>query len=49
MPTYLVVDDIFSDKTEVFVKQYQEDSHLVVDGIVGAATWNSLEQRFSKD
>ncbi|MEB3181211.1 MAG: peptidoglycan-binding domain-containing protein [Nostocaceae cyanobacterium] len=45
----LTVDGIFGDKTEEFVKQYQEDNHLVVDGIVGLQTWKSLEQRFSKD
>ncbi|MCJ8281443.1 MAG: peptidoglycan-binding protein [Rivularia sp. ALOHA_DT_140] len=45
----LVVDGIFGSKTEGFVKQYQEDSNLMVDGIVGPQTWSSLEERFSKD
>ena len=45
----LVVDGIFGKKTEGFVKQYQEDNHLVVNGIVRSETWSSLEKRFSKD
>ncbi len=45
----LVVDGIFGNKTEGFVKQYQQDHSLVVDGIVGSKTWSSLEERFSKD
>ena len=45
----LVVDGIFGNKTEGFVKQYQEDNHLVVNGIVRSETWSSLEKRFSKD
>ena len=45
----LVVDGIFGNKTEGFVKQYQQDHRLVVDGIVGPDTWSSLEERFSKD
>lgn len=45
----LVVDGIFGSKTESLVKQYQEDNHLVVDGIVGPQTWKSLEAHFSKD
>ena len=45
----LAVDGIFGNKTEGLVKQYQQDHGLVVDGIVGSATWTSLEDRFSKD
>lgn len=45
----LNVDGIFGSKTESLVKQYQEDNHLVVDGIVGANTWKSLEAHFQKD
>ncbi len=45
----LTVDGIFGDKTEGLVKQYQEDNHLIVDGIVGPQTWKSLEKHFSKD
>ena len=45
----LVVDGIFGNKTEGLVKQYQQDYGLVVDGIVGPATWKSLADRFSQD
>jgi len=45
----LVIDSIFGNKTEGLVKQYQQETSLVVDGIVGPATWTSLEDRFSKD
>jgi peptidoglycan hydrolase-like protein with peptidoglycan-binding domain len=38
----LKVDGIFSTQTEATVKKFQKNNGLVVDGIVGAATWNRL-------
>ncbi len=36
------VDGIFGPQLEAAVKVFQEDSGLVVDGIVGPLTWNAL-------
>ncbi|HCF29483.1 MAG TPA: hypothetical protein DEV81_20285 [Cyanobacteria bacterium UBA11049] len=38
----LTVDGFFGAKTEAAVKQYQGKNGLLVDGIVGPQTWNSL-------
>ena len=38
----LTVDGKFGAKTEEAVKDYQKNHGLVADGIVGAATWDSL-------
>ena len=35
-------DGDFGAATDKAVRQYQEDAHLVVDGIVGEATWSAL-------
>lgn len=35
-------DGAFGPKTETAVKAWQEGAHLVADGLVGPATWNSL-------
>ena len=45
----IVVDGIFGNATEGLVKQYQQDHGLVVDGIVGSATWTALTTHFSQD
>ena len=36
------VDGIFGPVTKTAVEQFQHDSHLTVDGIVGPATWAAL-------
>ncbi len=45
----IVVDGIFGNATEGLVRQYQQDHGLVVDGIVGSATWTALTTHFSQD
>jgi peptidoglycan hydrolase-like protein with peptidoglycan-binding domain len=37
------VDGIFGSKTESGVKTFQGDQGLVVDGIVGPATWAKID------
>lgn len=37
------VDGDFSSKTESAVKQFQQASHLVADGVVGTKTWSALD------
>ena len=39
----LVVDGIFGAKTEEAVKKFQTEYGLVVDGIVGQATWAKVD------
>lgn len=39
---YLAIDGIFGVKTEYAVKSYQRARDLMVDGIVGAETWNRI-------
>ena len=38
----LKVDGVFGSITEKAVKEYQYDSGLVPDGVVGDKTWTSL-------
>ena len=38
------VDGVFGAQTEEAVKQFQEETGLFVDGVVGPATWRSLLQ-----
>ena len=45
----LTVDGKFGAKTEEAVKDYQLKNGLVADGIVGAATWDSLTGEPSTD
>ena len=37
-----VVDGDFGAKTEAAVKAFQKDRNLVVDGVIGAKTWQAL-------
>jgi peptidoglycan hydrolase-like protein with peptidoglycan-binding domain len=36
------IDGVFGPVTKTAVEQFQHAEHLVVDGIVGPATWNAL-------
>jgi peptidoglycan hydrolase-like protein with peptidoglycan-binding domain len=38
----ITVDGVFGAQLEATVRSFQEDSGLVVDGIVGPLTWNAL-------
>src|ERR1700736_3973709 len=38
----ITVDGVFDAQLEATVRSFQEDSGLVVDGIVGPLTWNAL-------
>ncbi|WP_392454794.1 N-acetylmuramoyl-L-alanine amidase [Chryseomicrobium aureum] len=40
----LTIDGHFGSLTENAVKKFQKDSGLVVDGIIGAATWKELDR-----
>ena len=40
--TYKQIDGIFGPVTKNAVEQFQRDSHLTVDGIVGPKTWAAL-------
>ena len=37
-----IPDGVFGAMTDEAVRQYQEDSGLVVDGVVGPVTWDLL-------
>jgi peptidoglycan hydrolase-like protein with peptidoglycan-binding domain len=39
-----IVDEDFGSKTETAVKAFQKDRQLLSDGIVGNATWESLQE-----
>jgi len=45
----LCIDGDFGPKTEEAVRDFQRSRGLVVDGIVGHATWQELVQRLSED
>jgi peptidoglycan hydrolase-like protein with peptidoglycan-binding domain len=38
----IIVDGIFSPQLETKVKEFQQASGLLADGVVGPATWNAL-------
>ena len=40
--SYNQIDGIFGAATKTAVEQFQRDSHLAVDGVVGPATWGAL-------
>jgi len=40
--SYNQIDGIFGAVTKTAVEQFQRDSHLAVDGVVGPATWGAL-------
>jgi peptidoglycan hydrolase-like protein with peptidoglycan-binding domain len=40
--SYTQIDGIFGPMTKAAVEEFQHDDHLVVDGIVGPATWTAL-------
>jgi peptidoglycan hydrolase-like protein with peptidoglycan-binding domain len=41
--SYISVDGYFGDITEEYVKKFQTDCGLTVDGIVGSQTWSYLD------
>ncbi|HEY9601820.1 MAG TPA: peptidoglycan-binding protein [Allocoleopsis sp.] len=41
--SYISVDGYFSDITEAYVKKFQTDCCLTVDGIVGSQTWSYID------
>src|SRR5919199_6458803 len=41
--SYMSVDGDFGDITEEYVKKFQSDCSLTVDGIVGSQTWSYLD------
>src|SRR5919199_4887581 len=41
--SYMSVDGYFSDITEQYVKKFQTDCCLTVDGIVGEQTWSYID------
>ena len=41
--SYMSVDGYFSDITEQYVKKFQTDCCLTVDGIVGSQTWSYID------
>jgi len=41
--SYISVDGCFGDITEEYVKKFQTDCCLTVDGIVGSQTWSYLD------
>ncbi len=42
------IDGIFGINTEHQVKSFQADNNLLIDGIVGDATWQVLEARIAQ-
>ncbi|MGD1712144.1 peptidoglycan-binding domain-containing protein [Dapis sp. BLCC M172] len=45
----LVGDGIFGSNTEAVVKEFQKNSRLEVDGIVGSLTWYALMSNMIRD